>query len=881
MKKILYSALLLLSACFIQSNLNAQILHTESFDATQFLPTGWATVGTAPDWARSTTFTAPLTGGPHSGAGMARMRNPSNSTAALNEAISTPVFDLTGRGTNIVPVSFWIYRDSLVPANIDSLGVFVNTTASLTGATKIGTVARNRNVNVPDTKATNGWYQYTFNIPAAFAGASNYVIFQGTVYGPTATARRIYLDDVAWSEFPPVCAGAPTGGTISSTSTLFCGGSGSATLTLNGASTGTGISYQWYTSATANGPFVAIGSNSTTALTGTLNANQYYYNMVTCAGSGQSSSSDTLMITVNPNPAPVVTISMANDTICRFDTLNLTASGASTYQWSTPANPNLSTSATATDVPLNTTTYTVVGTDALGCPSQPTTQTIVVGRRPTINAFNNSNATVCSGGSSTLTVNATSGVGGGGGGGVTLAYQWNPNVGTTNTVTVSPTVTTLYTVTVVGQFGCSTTDTTTVNVNPNAISPIISVTPDSVNFCQGTTGNTVDLTASSNVTGATYSWSASAGPPITATTGTYTANVGNNTITYTVTGTDPANGCYSSASATIYVRPVPNVNLVSQNTTVCLNGSAVLFTQLTNTQGTPANTYTYDWTPAATNTQMITYAPTATGYVYVNVTSPYGCTNNDSLLVTVDNTLTSPSLTLAASTNLMCSDNMSPVLLTATTDAVGASYAWTPNFINQNIDTITVNPQNSTNYSVSVTDQNGCTTAASTSVIISPAPVAGFTSANLPTLEVGFTNTSTNATTYAWDFGDGFTSNQANPIHGYFTSGSFTVTLIATNADGCDDTTSMTIQAQTTGLDELTSAFVLYPNPTNGLLNIQNVNHTNGTIQLFSTTGTLVLQTSLTSSNTQLDVTNLNRGVYFLQITNEFGQSSTHRVVKQ
>jgi PKD repeat protein len=247
----------------------------------------------------------------------------------------------------------------------------------------------------------------------------------------------------------------------------------------------------------------------------------------------------------------------------------------------------------------------------------------------------------------------------------------------------------------------------------------------------------------------------------------------------------------------------------------------------------------------------------------------------------VDNTLTSPSLTLAASTNLMCSDNLSPVLLTATTDAVGASYAWTPNFINQNIDTITVNPQNSTNYSVTVTDQNGCITAASTAVIISPAPVAGFTSANLPTLEVGFTNTSTNATTYAWDFGDGFTSNQANPIHGYFTSGSFTVTLIATNADGCDDTTSMTIQAQTTGLDELTSAFVLYPNPTNGLLNIQNVNHTNGTIQLFSTTGTLVLQTSLTSSNTQLDVTNLNRGVYFLQITNEFGQSSTHRVVKQ
>ncbi|MFM6934858.1 MAG: hypothetical protein ACKOXP_05400, partial [Flavobacteriales bacterium] len=597
MKKTIYLTLFFIGLSLMSTKAKAQILHAESFDATQFLPTGWAAVGTAPDWARSTTLAAPLTGGPHSGAGMARMRNPSNSTAALNETISTPVFDLTGRGTNIVPVSFWIYRDSLVPANIDSLGVFVNTTASLTGATKIGSVARNRNVNVPDTKATNGWYQYTFNIPVSFAGSSNFVLFQATVYGPTATARRIYVDDIEWTEFPPVCTGTPTGGTVTSSSSLICGGSGSANLTLTGATTGTGISYQWFTSANHAGPYVAMGGNSTAAMTGTINTTQYYYTLVSCAGSGLSMSSDTISVVVNPNPSPVVTITMANDTICRFDTLNLTASGAATYHWSTPANPNLSTSATATDVPLNTTTYTVVGTDALGCPSQPTTQTIVVGRRPTINAFNNSNVTVCAGGSSILTVNATSGVGGGGGGGVTLAYQWNPNVGTTNTVTVSPSTTTLYTVTVVGQFGCSTTDTTTVNVNPNAISPIISVTPDSVNFCQGSNGSTVDLVASSNATGTTYTWAASFGPPLTATTETYTATVGNNTITYTVTGTDPANGCYSSASAIIYVRPVPNVNLVSQNTTVCLNGSAVLNTQVTNTQGTPVSQYTFGWTP--------------------------------------------------------------------------------------------------------------------------------------------------------------------------------------------------------------------------------------------------------------------------------------------
>ncbi|MBK6837125.1 MAG: PKD domain-containing protein [Bacteroidetes bacterium] len=50
-----------------------------------------------------------------------------------------------------------------------------------------------------------------------------------------------------------------------------------------------------------------------------------------------------------------------------------------------------------------------------------------------------------------------------------------------------------------------------------------------------------------------------------------------------------------------------------------------------------------------------------------------------------------------------------------------------------------------------------------------------------------FSNTSTGASTYLWDFGDGTTSTQANPTHVYNQSGSFTVTLIATNTFGCQD----------------------------------------------------------------------------------------------
>lgn len=55
---------------------------------------------------------------------------------------------------------------------------------------------------------------------------------------------------------------------------------------------------------------------------------------------------------------------------------------------------------------------------------------------------------------------------------------------------------------------------------------------------------------------------------------------------------------------------------------------------------------------------------------------------------------------------------------------------------------------------------------------------------------VNFTNTSTGtgALTYLWSFGDGQTSTQANPVHNYTTPGSYSVSLIATSAQGCADT---------------------------------------------------------------------------------------------
>lgn len=72
--------------------------------------------------------------------------------------------------------------------------------------------------------------------------------------------------------------------------------------------------------------------------------------------------------------------------------------------------------------------------------------------------------------------------------------------------------------------------------------------------------------------------------------------------------------------------------------------------------------------------------------------------------------------------------------------------------------------------------------------IPSPKPIAGFnTTVNL--LTVTFNNTSQDATSYAWDFGDGGTSTEANPTHTYGSSGEYNITMTATNAAGSSQAT--------------------------------------------------------------------------------------------
>lgn len=98
-------------------------------------------------------------------------------------------------------------------------------------------------------------------------------------------------------------------------------------------------------------------------------------------------------------------------------------------------------------------------------------------------------------------------------------------------------------------------------------------------------------------------------------------------------------------------------------------------------------------------------------------------------------------------------------------------------------------------FSVSLTVSNASgTVTTSTNVTVNNSPVAAF-SASLTTVgfpnQIELTNFSTGATGYLWSFSEtAVTSTNTNESHPYTTSGSYSVSLIAMNSNGCTDTSA-------------------------------------------------------------------------------------------
>ncbi len=335
-------------------------------------------------------------------------------------------------------------------------------------------------------------------------------------------------------------------------------------------------------------------------------------------------------------------------------------------------------------------------------------------------------ATICSGGSATLTATGASN------------FTWTPaatlSSATGSVVTANPTSTTVYTISG-SVLSCPVkTITSTVTVNP--------ATPLAVNSATICSSSSTTLTATGSTS---YSWTPATG--LSSTTGSsVVANPGSTTV-YTITGS--GGPCaVSPATTTVTVLPAPVLTANSQ--TICSSGSATL-----NASG--ASSYT--WSPASNLSSVnggtvVANPPTTTVYT-LNGTN--GSCAASPITVTV-NVVTTPTVTVNSAT--ICPGG------TATLTASGATtYTWGPatNLSSTNGSVVTANPASTTMYTVSGTIANCGGAVATSTVTVLAVPVISVNSESICPSGTA-TLTATGAANYSWTPAATLSSSTGNSV---------------------------------------------------------------------------------------------------------------------
>lgn len=440
------------------SDLFGQTTTGEGFEsATAFPPTGWQAIGGggfgSPTWSRRTTANAGTTpvAKPFGGSGMARFSS-NNATAGGTQTLGSPVIDLSKRGTANSYISLYMYRDSIYKGD-DSVSVWFNTSRSLTGAKRLGGIARYCRKTMPDSVA-NGWYKYSFAIPSSFTGTTNYFLIQATARGG-AQGGNIFIDSVTWDAYPTFCDGTPNSGTLSASTYYICGAAGPSTITLAGNTASTGISIKYQTSTDS----VTFTTNAWTTNVNTANFGaaigkyRYIRAIVTCAKSGLVDTSNCIRLWIdNTATAPTITVTPANATLCAGATVGvkLVASGALTYSWTPTTGLSSNTGDTMYALPSASTFYTVSGVDAKGCTGQRNVA-VQIQNGPTV-TLTATDTMVCDGDSVQLTATVAPI----GGPPPTYTYAWSTGSTKNTTFAKANGATSSYQVSVKNAAGCET-----------------------------------------------------------------------------------------------------------------------------------------------------------------------------------------------------------------------------------------------------------------------------------------------------------------------------------------------------------------------------------------------------------------------------------------
>ncbi|MBI2271142.1 MAG: gliding motility-associated C-terminal domain-containing protein [Bacteroidetes bacterium] len=438
-----------------------------------------------------------------------------------------------------------------------------------------------------------------------------------------------------------------------------------------------------------------------------------------------------------------------------------------TYYW----QPGGQTTATAGNLVAGN--YTVNVTDQNGCSA--TTATIITQPPGILQAnITNHKPVTCKGdqdGSASIT--ATMGT-------PAYTYLWQPGGQTTVSITGLSRGT--YTVFVTDSKGCNKNDTITIkestvpfNANVSNNVPVI---------CKGEGNGVIAITATGGTPAYTYQW---------------IPNVGSGSIvtglsggTYTINVTDQY-GCKQTLVDSVKESALPFSVTVSNSTPVTCKGAANGSISISATGGTP--TYTYQWTPTGNTTNTSTGL---SGGIYtVIVTDLYGCSRT--IIKSVLESATLLNINGITKTPVTCTGaGNGSINISATGGTPAYTYQWSPGGN-------TVSSANNLSggiYTITVTDQYGCSQSVIDTIKESNSLLAGSITSNTPVTCMGSGNgkaiyTPAGGTmpyTISWSSTPPQTGTTAINLPG----GIYTVTV--TDQYGCVITDKVDIKESTTPL---------------------------------------------------------------------------------
>ncbi len=430
------------------------------------------------------------------------------------------------------------------------------------------------------------------------------------------------------------------------------------------------------------------------------------------------SNTSTRTSSIVPLPSVVISGSLAS---CAGSSVMLTASGAQTYTWGTGQ-----TTSSISVTPTILTTYSVTGTNSNGC-KNTAFYAVSPSALPVIQ-LNATSTVVCNGSPVTIIANGAS------------SYTWNPTNTNNAFITVTPSVNTTYTVNGLSQVGCASTTVITINVSS---APVVSITGPTL-ICNGST-TTFSATGASSYTWNTGSTSSSISISPTS------ASV------YSLTALG-SNGCFTTAVKSIVVNPLPIVSAAASNTAVCLGEATTLLSN-------GADTYT--WLPINSNQAFHTFSPSSTSTYTLLGTNLAGCSNSAAVQVAVNSL---PSVTITGSSSV-CAGN------TLTLIANGAtSYTWNTSL---NTNSILVNPNNTSVFSVIGSNANGCKTTSTHTVNVVATPTISISGGNQLCKGSSVTLTVSGASTYTWNNATQGSTITLSP------AASTVITVSANDINGC------------------------------------------------------------------------------------------------